>query len=73
GYRPVNVDLVVHAEAPRLGAYKQAIRRAIAERLGLELEAVNVKAKTAEQLGAIGTGQAIACTAIVGLGRSQGQ
>ena len=65
GWLPVNVDLVVHAEAPRLGAYKKAMRETLAGLLGISAFQVSVKAKTAEGLGPIGTGQAIACHAIV--------
>lgn len=67
GYRIVNVDATVHAEAPRLGPYKLKIREALADLLAVPVEAVSVKAKTNEGLDAVGRGEAIACTAIVGL------
>lgn len=60
----VNVDLTIHAEEPRLGQAKGQIKRVIAGLLGIDFTAVNVKAKTNEGLGDIGTGQAIAATAI---------
>jgi len=60
----VNVDLTIHAEQPRLEAVKGQIRRCIAGLLGMDFAAVNVKAKTNEGLGQIGSGQAIAATAI---------
>lgn len=59
----VNVDLTIHAEQPRLEPFKGQIRRCIAELLGIDFNAVNVKAKTNEGLGDIGAGDAIAATA----------
>ena len=61
----VNVDLTIHAEQPRLEPFKGQIRRCIAGLLGIDFNAVNVKAKTNEGLGEIGAGQAIAATAVV--------
>jgi 2-C-methyl-D-erythritol 2,4-cyclodiphosphate synthase len=60
----VNVDLTIHAEAPKLGPLKGQIRRCIAGLLGMDFAAVNVKAKTNEGLGDIGAGEAMAATAI---------
>ena len=59
----VNVDLIIHAEMPRLGPYKGQMKRVIAGLLGIDFTAVNIKAKTNEGLGEIGEGQAIAATA----------
>ena len=60
----VNIDLIIHAEEPRLEQFKGQMKRVIAGILGIDFTAVNVKAKTSEGLGDIGTGQAIAATAI---------
>ena len=60
----VNVDLTIHAEAPKLGSMKGQIRRCIAGLLGMDFQSVNVKAKTNEGLGEIGAGEAMAATAI---------
>lgn len=65
----VNVDLIIHAEEPRLEPVKAQMKRCIASLLGIDFTAVNVKAKTNEGLGDIGTGQAIAATATVLLRR----
>jgi 2-C-methyl-D-erythritol 2,4-cyclodiphosphate synthase len=65
GYAPVNVDITILAERPRIGPYREAMRRRLAELLGLEPEAVNVKATTTEQLGLIGRGEGIAAMAVV--------
>jgi len=59
----VNVDLIIHAEEPRLEPVKGQMKRCIAGLLGIDFTAVNVKAKTNEGLGEIGAGQAIAATA----------
>jgi 2-C-methyl-D-erythritol 2,4-cyclodiphosphate synthase len=60
----VNIDLIIHAEEPRLEQFKGQMKRVIAGILGIDFTAVNVKAKTSEGLGDIGAGQAIAATAI---------
>ncbi len=60
-----NTDVVVHAEAPKLSAHKRDMIGTIAKLLGVPAECVSVKAKTNEGFGAIGCGDAIACTAVV--------
>ncbi len=64
GLNVVNIDAVVIAEEPRLAPYKEAIRQRIAELLAVEIDCVNVKGKTAEATGEIGTGEAIAAQAV---------
>ncbi len=59
----INVDLIIHAEEPKLGSAKGQMKRALAGLLGIDFTAVNVKAKTNEGFGDIGAGQAIAATA----------
>ncbi len=71
GFVPVNVDVTVHAERPRLGPHKKLIREEVARLLGLPVEAVSIKAKTNEGVDAVGRGEAVACTAIVGLRATQ--
>lgn len=65
GYRLVNVDITIFAQEPKLGPIKVAMRRHLANLLGVSLDAVNVKAKTGESVGAIGRAEAIACQAAV--------
>ncbi len=65
GWRAVNCDVIVHAQAPVLVPYKRTMAANLAERLGLESRDVNVKAKTGEHVGPIGRGEAIACEAVV--------
>ncbi len=65
----VNLDVIVHAEEPRLSPYKKQMKRTIASVLGIDFNSVNVKAKTNEGLGEIGAGQAISAMAIALLRR----
>ncbi|SRR5579871_859966 len=64
GFRPVNVDAVVVLERPKLAPHILTMRQALADALGLPLDAVSVKAKTAEGLGAVGEGRAIEAHAV---------
>ncbi len=65
GYEIGNIDSTIIAQAPRLMPYLPAMRTQIARTLGLELDQVNVKAKTSEKMGPVGQGQAIEARAIV--------
>ena len=65
GFRAVNCDVIVHAQEPKLGAFKAAIRSNLAGLLRLPVTAVNVKAKTGEHVGPIGRCEAISCHAVV--------
>lgn len=64
GYRPVNVDLTIVAERPRIGPRVAAMRATIAGVLGLTPSDVSVKGKTNEGLDALGRGEAIAAHAV---------
>ncbi len=70
GWEPINVDCTVRAQAPRLGPYREAMRTAIAEVLGIDATRVNVKAKTAERLGSVGREEGIATSAVCLLARA---
>jgi 2-C-methyl-D-erythritol 2,4-cyclodiphosphate synthase len=59
----LNVDLIIHTEEPKLGPFKGQMKRCLAGLLGIDFNAVNVKAKTNEGLGEIGAGEAMAATA----------
>lgn len=61
----VNLDCVVDLERPKLGPHKDAIRASVAALLGVSPERVNVKAKTAEGMGPVGEGKAVAAQAAV--------
>ncbi len=63
-WQVVNIDLIIHTEQPRLEPVKGQIKRCIAGLLGIDFTAVNVKAKTNEQLDDIAAGEAMAATAV---------
>jgi 2-C-methyl-D-erythritol 2,4-cyclodiphosphate synthase len=65
------VDVVLFAQAPKLGPVKADIRRHLAGLLGLDPAVVNVKAKTGEGVGAIGRAEAISCQAVVLIDRQE--
>jgi 2-C-methyl-D-erythritol 2,4-cyclodiphosphate synthase len=65
GYDVGNVDCTVIAQAPKLAAYKPAMRERIAVVLGVTVDQVNVKAKTAEKMGPVGEGLAMEARAVV--------
>jgi 2-C-methyl-D-erythritol 2,4-cyclodiphosphate synthase len=64
GWRPVNLDVTIFAEEPKLGPLKAAIRASLAALVDLPEECVNIKAKTGEGVGHIGRGEAMACHAV---------
>jgi 2-C-methyl-D-erythritol 2,4-cyclodiphosphate synthase len=64
GWQVVNIDIIILAQEPKLGGVKTEIRRHLAGLLGLKPDAVNVKAKTGEKVGAIGRAEAIGCQAV---------
>ena len=72
GFRVVNCDMTVIAEAPKLGPYAEPIRRRIGVLLDLSHSEVSFKATTHERLGSLGRGEGIAALAVVLLERSQG-
>ena len=65
GHQIGNIDSTVIAQAPRLASHIEAIRQRIATALGVEVGQVNVKAKTAENLGPVGQGLSIEARAVV--------
>jgi 2-C-methyl-D-erythritol 2,4-cyclodiphosphate synthase len=64
GFRVVNVDATVVAQAPRLAPHMPAMVERIAADLGIAREAVNVKATTTEGLGYTGRAEGIAALAV---------
>ena len=64
GYVLINVDSTIVAQAPKLAAHIPAMRERISALLGLPMDAVNVKAKTAEKMGPVGEGRAIEARAV---------
>jgi len=64
GFRIVNVDSTIVAQAPRMAPHVARMIGNIAADLGLQPAAVSVKATTTENLGYIGRGEGIAAQAI---------
>jgi 2-C-methyl-D-erythritol 2,4-cyclodiphosphate synthase len=64
GWELVNVDSTIVAQAPKLAPYMAAINAGVAQALGVALDQVNVKAKTAEKLGPVGMGQSMEARAV---------
>lgn len=73
GFAIVNVDTTVILERPKLKDYRQGIRERLAAALGLELDRVSVKFKTAEKVGPVGEGRSAEAQAIVLLRRDAGE
>ena len=64
GWRPVNADITVACEKPRLAPHAEAMRAAVAALLGVGADCVSVKATTTERLGFCGRGEGIAALAV---------
>ncbi len=65
GFEVVNCDLTLIAETPRIALHRAAICANVAADLGLERSRVNLKATTAEGLGALGRAEGMAAQAMV--------
>lgn len=65
GFAPVNCDLTLIGEEPKLGPYREAIRANIAALLAIDIDRVGLKATTHEGLGALGRGEGLAALAVV--------
>ncbi len=65
GFRIVNVDSTVILERPKLKDYRLPIRESLAKAIGLGVELVSVKFKTAEGVGPVGEGRSAEAQALV--------
>ncbi|MGR9073239.1 MAG: 2-C-methyl-D-erythritol 2,4-cyclodiphosphate synthase [Gammaproteobacteria bacterium] len=65
GYRLVNADVTIIAQAPKMAPHIPAMCANIAEDLAVDIDCVNVKATTTEKLGFEGRGEGIAVEAVV--------
>jgi 2-C-methyl-D-erythritol 2,4-cyclodiphosphate synthase len=65
GFQPVNIDITIVAQVPRIGPHRQAMRERLEELTGMASGTINVKATTTEKMGYIGREEGIACHAIV--------
>lgn len=64
GWEPVNVDITISAEKPKLSPFIPAMQSRIAEVIGIEPDCVGVKATTTEGLGYTGRREGIAAQAV---------
>lgn len=64
GYKLVNIDSTVLAQAPKLAPYIQDMRENIASACGIDTDCVSVKATTEEGLGFTGAKEGIAAHAV---------
>ncbi|MFA5864750.1 MAG: 2-C-methyl-D-erythritol 2,4-cyclodiphosphate synthase [Phycisphaerae bacterium] len=60
GFTIEHVDVIIHAERPKLSGHKLMIREKLAQLMKIGLDRINLKAKTNEGLDAVGEGHAIA-------------
>ena len=67
GWTPVQADISVICERPKIGPYREEIRASLARALGIETGAVMVKGKTNEKLGWIGKEKGLAVIAVATL------
>lgn len=67
GYEVGNVDATIVAQKPKMKDYIPQMNENIAKVLGIELDAVNVKATTEEKLGFTGKEQGISAYAVAGI------
>ena len=64
GFEIGNIDSTIIAQAPKLAPHIDAMRKRLAAVLGIGIDQVNVKAKTAEKMGPVGEGRAIEARAL---------
>ena len=64
GYRVGNIDTVIVAQAPRLGAHLSAMAKQMAETLGVDPDQINVKVKSGEGLDAVGQEEGMVAHAV---------
>ena len=73
GFSPVNIDITIVAERPRIAPRAADIRAAVAAATGLDAACINVKGKTNEGLDAVGRGEAIVAHAVALVARRQAE
>ncbi|HEY2925573.1 2-C-methyl-D-erythritol 2,4-cyclodiphosphate synthase [Piscinibacter sp.] len=64
GWQVGNVDSTIVAQAPKMAPHILAMRQRLSTALGVALDRVSVKAKTAEKMGPVGRGEAIEARAV---------
>lgn len=64
GWQIGNIDSTIIAQAPKMAPHILAMRLRLAQALTIELDQINVKAKTAEKMGPVGRGESIETRAV---------
>ena len=64
GWQIGNIDSTIIAQAPKMAPHILAMRMRLAQALAIELDQINVKAKTAEKMGPVGRGESIETRAV---------
>lgn len=64
GFKVINIDTVIIAQAPKLAPYTEDMRKNIAAALEIDIQNVSIKATTTEKLGFEGRKEGIAATAV---------
>jgi len=64
GFRLVNLDAVINAQAPRLGPHLAAMKEALAKTMGVEPALINLKVKSGEGQDAVGREEAMTAQAV---------
>ena len=65
GFKLVNLDATLYAQAPKIAPYRHEMERHLAQALHTPIDNVNVKATTTEGLGFIGAGEGMAAQCVV--------
>lgn len=64
GWRVINIDATIHAQAPKMGPHAAAMIANLASDLAIERDSINIKAKTNEGLGYLGRKEGIAANVV---------
>lgn len=65
GFKIVNMDSTIKIQAPKMRPYIDKIRNNLKEILNIDMDNISVKAKTMEEMGIVGEGDAVICDAII--------
>ena len=62
-----NIDITIVLEKPKINNYKDQMRKNISLLVNCDMNVINIKATTSEQLGFVGKGEGIMCHSIVSI------
>lgn len=71
GYKVVNVDTTIMAQAPRMAAYEPEMIKNVASDLKVDVSCVSIKATTTEKLGFTGRKEGIAVESVALLQKTE--